>query len=87
VKLKTFDEAFAAMDKIEATTDVASNKTEKVVIDMVGECVGAYVDPDGNSTAVRKTTCGKFAVIAAKPRRNGSYRLIKTFAGKDHARN
>lgn len=51
----------------------ATNKTETVKL-TADAAIGVHAK---GKTAVKKTTCGRFAVVAATPRRDGSLRLIK----------
>jgi len=62
----------------------AYNRLYGVVVDMTGKCIAANANA---STAVRKTTCGQYAVVAARPRRDGSLILIATFQCPNRAFN
>jgi len=59
-------------------TKTYSNRIEKIEVVMSGECLGYH---RAGKTCVRKTACGKFAVIETT-----RTRLIKTFTDSLHAR-
>ena len=62
----------------------AYNRSYGVVVDMTGECLAANVRA---STAVRRTVDGEYAVISARPRRDGTLVLIATFQCPNRAFN
>lgn len=47
------------------------------------QAIGAHLR---GRTCVKRTTCGRFAVVNSTPRADGSLRLIRLFAEALHAR-
>jgi hypothetical protein len=61
---------------------VASNRTETLSL-VDAPAVGVHLE---GKTGVKLATNGRFAVVSLTPNRDGSLRLIKSFADRDHAR-
>jgi hypothetical protein len=61
---------------------IATNGRERVELDN-GPCLGSHRD---GHTCVKATACRKFAVVDARPRHDGTLRLIRLFSDALHAR-
>jgi len=62
---------------------IAHNFVESVRVSFAGECLAANLKA---RAVVRRTTCGRLAIIRTSPRPDGTFDLLDTFASLEGAR-